>query len=354
MSCEGKLGAACAIMMAQPGSALAQAFGGDTAAATAVLEETYRLARSQADAVARPDASAGKLAQLRARAADQAAQDATVALFTYLRDQHQVPSAQLPAHGPQRSGVPLPRRTAQYGYQAVWEAIQAAEQGRQLPELAQRVWQARRPPAPELPGAVRVSAAEPPDADHEYLLKLRSVNLRRLQHLELQRAHFGSHTPAYIQVEIEDTDAEIKRLDAQIGLREHELALRADRATILSPEQQREALLALARITGLPPERIKLIDVVLGSVILVVELPLAEAARLLALQRVGHPALAAAGFAAVALERATDAAGRPAGAHFYRAVQRELADLETGAGAPGSAPDGALATLRVTLAEPVA
>ena len=80
---------------------------------------------------------------------------------------------------------------------------------RPLPELAQQVWQARRPPA--LPGAVRVSADGPPDADHEYLLKLRSVNLRRLQHLELQRAHFGSHTPAYIQVEIEDTDAEIKR-----------------------------------------------------------------------------------------------------------------------------------------------
>lgn len=352
MSCEGKLGAACAIMMAQPGSALARAFGGDAATATAVLEETYRLARAQADSAARPDAGASKLAQLRARAADQAAQDATVALFTYLRDQHQVPAAQLPAHGPQRSGVPLPRRTAQYGYQAVWDAIQAAEQGRPLPELAQQVWQARRPPA--LPGAVRVSADGPPDADYEYLLKLRSVNLRRLQHLELQRAHFGSHTPAYIQVEIEDADAEIKRLDAQIGQREHELALRADRAAILSPEQQREALLALARITGLPPERIKLIDVVLGSVILVVELPLAEAARLLAMQRAGHPALAAAGFAAVALERAADAEGRPAGTHFYRAVQHELLDLETGAGVPAPAPDGALAILRVTLAEPAA
>ena len=52
-----------------------------------------------------------------------------------------------------------------------------------------------------------------------------------------------------------------------------------------------------------------------------------------------------AGCAAVAREPAGDAEGRPAGAHFYRAVQDELLDLETGAGVPAPAPDGARAIL---------
>ncbi|KAB8140803.1 AAA domain-containing protein [Chloroflexia bacterium SDU3-3] len=141
MSCEGKLGTACATMLGGGGSSLAQAFGGDAAEATAILEETFRIARSQAAGRDRP---AGRVAELKAKAADQAATDATVAFFTYLRDTHQVPPGQLPAHGRGRDGVPLPKLDACHGYAAVWEAVQAAASGRPLPGLAAEVRQRRR------------------------------------------------------------------------------------------------------------------------------------------------------------------------------------------------------------------
>ncbi len=146
MSCEGKLGAACVAMMGGGGSALALAFGNDVAEATAVLEETFRVARAQADAREAPagGGAAVRLAQIRAQAADRAAEDATVAFFTHLRDVHRIPAQQLPAHGRGRAGVPLPKRSAMHGYAAVWETIQAAEQGRPLPPLTQQVRTARQ------------------------------------------------------------------------------------------------------------------------------------------------------------------------------------------------------------------
>ena len=105
---------------------LATSLGLGTVAHASYVEEVQ--IPSQLVSTPEPDDPNGACSKCRVNSL-QAAQDATVALFTYLRDQHQVPAAQLPAHGPQRSGVPLPRRTAQYGYQAVWDAIQAAEQG---------------------------------------------------------------------------------------------------------------------------------------------------------------------------------------------------------------------------------
>src|SRR6185436_8203210 len=89
------------------------------------------------------DARSG-LARIKAQAADQAAEDATVALFTYLRDVHHIAAEQLPAHGRGRGGVPLPKREALHGYAAVWEAIQSVEQGRELPALAQQIVAARQ------------------------------------------------------------------------------------------------------------------------------------------------------------------------------------------------------------------
>ncbi len=136
--------------MAPPGSQLAAALGG---APTEVLEETYRIARSRAPAMPDGADARSRLARIRAQAADRAAEDATVALFTFLRDQHRIPAQQLPAHGRGRAGVPLPKREALYGYAAVWEAIQAAEQGRELPALAHEVLtarQARREPTPPI------------------------------------------------------------------------------------------------------------------------------------------------------------------------------------------------------------
>jgi MoxR-like ATPase len=147
MSCEGKLGAACAAMLGGgASSALSRAFNGDATEATAVLEETYRVARSQAAARLAPpgNGAPARLARMKAEGADRAAEDATVAFFTYLRDVHHLSAQQLPAHGRGRNGVPLPKGDAQHGYAAVWETIQAIEQGKPLPALAQQVRAARQ------------------------------------------------------------------------------------------------------------------------------------------------------------------------------------------------------------------
>src|SRR4051794_28705230 len=138
MSCEGKLGTACAVL-APPGSSIHTALGG---APTAVLEEVYRVARSRAPALPEGSDARSGLARIKAQAADQAAEDATVALFTYLRDVHHLAAEQLPAHGRGRGGVPLPKRGAPHGYAAGLGGVQSVGQGRGLP-----------PPAPQIVAA---------------------------------------------------------------------------------------------------------------------------------------------------------------------------------------------------------
>src|SRR6185436_16710852 len=106
------------------------------------------------------DARSG-LARIRTQAADQAAEDATVALFTYLRDVHHLAAEQLPAHGRGRGGVPLPKREALHGYAAVWEAIQSVEQGRELPALAQQIVAARQSRATSAPAMSATNGSDP-------------------------------------------------------------------------------------------------------------------------------------------------------------------------------------------------
>ncbi len=156
MSCEGKLGAACAVL-APPGSELHKVLDG---APTAVLEEIYRVARNRAPALPEGSDARSSLARVKAQAADQAAEDATVALFTHLRDVHHLAASDLPAHGSGRDGVPLPRREAQHGYRAVWEAIQSVEQGGALPALAQQIVTARQSRASGAPASPGTNGAD--------------------------------------------------------------------------------------------------------------------------------------------------------------------------------------------------
>jgi len=50
----------------------------------------------------------------------------------------------------------------------------------------------------------------------EHLLNLKNINLRRLQVLELQAAHFGANVPPHIVLEIEDIKEKISEIDMQL------------------------------------------------------------------------------------------------------------------------------------------
>ncbi len=213
---------------------------------------------------------------------------------------------------------------------------------------------AEAPYAPRGPGIVGISTTTQ-RAAYEAVFTQRDTLMRRLLHCQQQRAHFGILLPSAIAVEIQDIERDLAQLDAQLALYQHSVATRADCALILSEAQQREAVLALARITGVPPDEIRRVDIVRGSVVLIVELPLVGAARLLALQRLDHPMLQAQGFARVALDQVIAAQATT----FERAVRLAQAELEsptppdTTASHPYAAVRGT-ARLRVTLAEATA
>lgn len=189
-------------------------------------------------------------------------------------------------------------------------------------------------------------------------LQLRDTFMRRLQWCQQQRAHFGMHTTFEIVDDIRQLEMDIAKLDTQIAQYAVDITARADRAVILSVEQQREAVMALSRITGLPSDKIKLVDIVVGSVVLIVDMPLSGAARLVAMQRLNHPLLRAQGFAKVVLDRIVDTQGQPLNSMFDRAVRFEEAELN--AATPPSAEASpyagmdAKARLRITLAEDAA
>lgn len=50
----------------------------------------------------------------------------------------------------------------------------------------------------------------------EHLLNLKTINLRRLQVLESQAAHFGINVPPHIILEIEDIKEKISEIDIQL------------------------------------------------------------------------------------------------------------------------------------------
>lgn len=311
MSCETSRGTYHARVAAQP--AVAATFGGSAEAARA-LDEIFAIARAKAERqFAAREGEQSRIAALRALAEDQQAEEATLALFADMRDHH---GLRPPVHA--RSG--LPRKDAQYGYAAVHRTLQAITKSLALPELARQVRDAllRRRARPAAtahgPGSGVATQQPPPQmrdglvmapvqlstgstrGAYEHLLSLCSVKRRRLQHLQIKEAQLGIACDPSILMEAEDLKQEIAALDAQVA---NYAQVQAIASPLLSQEQQRAALLALAAITGVPPERIRLVDIVLGSIVLVVELPLKEATRLLALQRLAPRALIDSGFARV-------------------------------------------------------
>jgi hypothetical protein len=204
------------------------------------------------------------------------------------------------------------------------------------------------------PAPVRVMTPDQHEA-YQHNLQLRDTHIRRLQKRQLQAARFGDSADPSIDMKIEDIQHKLSELDSKIAEYTSNITVRPDRKHILSVEQQREAVLELSRITGLPPDKIKLVDIVVGSVVLLVDMPLAGAARLVAMQRLNHPMLRAQGFANVALDRVVDTQGRPLDSMFERAVLFEQAELNDStppsAEASPYASVDAEARLRITLAD---
>ncbi len=107
------------------GGDLATALGGETEA-RAALEQIFNTARSDGATIRSP------LQQHRAAAR-------TLQLFEEMEKRH---GLSRPTHSTQ--GMRLPRRDAQFGYQAVYDTIEAARAGKALPDVAVRVLQQRQ------------------------------------------------------------------------------------------------------------------------------------------------------------------------------------------------------------------
>ena len=111
--------------VAASGGALAGALGGE-AEAKAVLEQIFNTARSDGANVKSPlqqNKAAGR----------------TLQLFEEMEQRHGLAR---PTHS--TKGMRLPRRDAQFGYQAVYDTIEAARTGKVLPDVAVRVLQQRQ------------------------------------------------------------------------------------------------------------------------------------------------------------------------------------------------------------------
>ena len=111
--------------VAASGGVLAGALGGE-AEARAVLEQIFNTARSDCASVRSP------LQQHKAAGR-------TLQLFEEMEQRH---GLSRPTHS--TKGMRLPRRDAQFGYQAVYDTIEAARTGRALPDVAVRVLQQRQ------------------------------------------------------------------------------------------------------------------------------------------------------------------------------------------------------------------
>lgn len=201
---------------------------------------------------------------------------------------------------------------------------------------------------------VRVSTTNQRDA-YEHDLQLRDTQIRRLQKLQLKVARLGDSADPSIEMEIEDIERKLLKLDAKIARYLADIATRSDRENLLAIQQQRAIVLAITRLTGLPSDKIKLVDIVVGSIVLIIDMPLTGAARLVAMQRLNHPMLRAQGFANVALDRVVDMQGQPLDSMFDRAVRFEEAELNA-ATLPSTeaspyAGINAEARLRITLTE---
>ncbi len=136
MSCDGTTAAHAANLAASPQVAAALG-GGDPIVAKAAILTIHELATIRAAQALNNRGTPTGLARVQARGADAAATEATVAVFSEIRQA----GLTVPAHGEAnpRYGVPLPKLATQYGWQAVQQTVDAARKRQTLPAIAQEV-----------------------------------------------------------------------------------------------------------------------------------------------------------------------------------------------------------------------
>jgi len=134
----------------------------------------------------------------------------------------------------------------------------------------------------------------------EHIRELYNIKTRRLEHLEISAARTGYSTDASVLMEIEDIRKDIKQLQDKIT----DDQLQPDRQNLLDVDKQKELLAVVAAHIGVPINKIKMIDIVIGSVIAIMEMPLPQAANLVALKKQGYQRLAEFGIADVQLDTA--------------------------------------------------
>ena len=132
-------------------------------------------------------------------------------------------------------------------------------------------------------------------AEYKHLTQLQRTYTRRLRVLQNQIATLGILTPPHIRMEKEDVDDELVNIDNKLkaAAKLVEISTRAKRnfTPELSIQKQVEMLGAIAAIIGISPGEISLVSVRIGSIIFFVDISLEAAAQLLALHKIGHPAL---------------------------------------------------------------
>jgi hypothetical protein len=163
---------------------------------------------------------------------------------------------------------------------------------------------------------------------YEHLVSLRNIKNRRFQHLELRAARQGDSTDPSVLMEMEDLLAELNDLERQIHRYIVTPNLLLGRENFLTLEQQQAVLQALEIMGCTFIERIRYIDIVVGSVVVVVEMPFAGAARLMALHHVKHPQLGRKGITDVKFAPDISTLERPQKNELVEAVNFEIGDLE--------------------------
>lgn len=177
-----------------------------------------------------------------------------------------------------------------------------------------------------------ISSNRPPE--YEHLLGLRETSIRRCQWLERQAAWEGRRTDPAVRMEIEDLHKEIKRLrhlldgyDTQLDKYEEIPDTGYKSEVDLTPAMKLKHLKKIAKAAGVAVEDIRIIAIRRGSVVYEVEMPIAGAARLVALHQLKHPQLVEDGITKVVVVEDGKSLSREEAKQFIEALAFEVNDL---------------------------
>jgi hypothetical protein len=163
---------------------------------------------------------------------------------------------------------------------------------------------ATEPPTyPFFPQVVIQVIVGPPymHAEYDHLVAVRNIKMRRCQKLEFQAARQGYGTPPDIQMEIEDLHAEMDGLDRQINTYLQHFDTGVAQELNLASEQVAEIVKMVSREGCTDVQSTRVYGMFPGSIVMGIEIPLAGAARLLALHHIQHPQLKREGIVGVGL-----------------------------------------------------